>query len=399
MPATTFASFLSDHSLRCKVLFLGLFICWLPSTLFAQTTEQDSLHRLQLFFTGDIMGHGPQIRSAQLVKNKSFDYTPCFRYVEPIIKRADLAIGNLEVTLPGKPPYQGYPLFRSPDALADALCLAGFDFLSTANNHSNDGGKNGVIHTIDALQQQHFYQTGTFKNSEERDLFYPLIVYKNQFKLAFLNYTYDTNKIPTRPPTMVNEIDTALIRSDMQEAVKLQPDLIIVLMHWGLEYKLKESKKQRRLADWLFSQGADLIIGSHPHVVQPIKEKELLRGEERKKVLVSYSLGNFISNQQKPNTDGGLALEVELLKHKRTAKTTIGKYAYLPIWRYVHSDKKGKKTFFALPVSAFEEKAFPGMPAKDRKAMLQFAKNIRAHLGEEGERKLKGWSESEDKEK
>ena len=367
MTFSTIAFFLSGHSIRHKAFFLGILFWGILSTLSAQHTSTDSLHRLQLFFAGDIMGHGPQIKSAQLVKNESYDYTPCFRYVGPIIKQADLAIGNLEVTLPGKPPYRGYPLFRSPDALASALRLAGFDFLATSNNHSNDGGKNGVIHTIDALRQQHFYQTGTFKNSEERDIFYPLIVYKNQFKLAFLNYTYDTNKIPTRPPTMVNEIDTALIRKDMQEAVKLQPDLIIVLMHWGLEYQLKESKKQRRLANWLFRQGADLIIGSHPHVVQPIKEQEVSIGEERKKVLVSYSLGNFISNQQKPNTDGGLALEVELLKHKRTGETTIGKYEYLPIWRYVHSDKKGKKTFFALPVSAFEEKLSPECQPKTEK--------------------------------
>ena len=386
--STVFACFLPSRSLCYKALLFSLLLYSFSPGLFAQAPEQDSLHRLQLFFTGDIMGHGPQIHSAQLVKNKSYDYTPCFQYVAPIIQRADLAIGNLEVTLPGKAPYRGYPLFRSPDALADALRAAGFDFLSTSNNHSNDGGKAGVIHTIDALQSNHFYQTGTFKNSEERDISYPLIVYKNQFKLAFLNYTYDTNKIPTRPPTMVNEIDTTLIRKDLLEAVKLQPDLIIVLMHWGLEYQLKESKKQRRLANWLFELGADLIVGSHPHVVQPIKEKKLSRGGKEKKGLVSYSLGNFISNQQKPNTDGGLALEVELLKHKQTAETTIGKYQYLPIWRYVHSDKKGKKTFFALPVSDFEEKPFPGMPAEDRKAMLQFAKNIRAHLGKEGERKL-----------
>lgn len=372
------------NNLKQKSIFL--FILLIPIFAFTQEAN-DSVQHLQLFFTGDIMGHGPQIKSAELVRNKSYDYESCFQYVKPIVEEADLAIGNLEVTLPGKPPYTGYPRFRSPDDLAEALRKSGFDLLVTSNNHSNDGGKKGVIHTIDALRTNQFYQTGTFKNERERDLYYPLIAYKNGFKLAFLNYTYDTNGIPTRPPTMVNEIDTTLMNTDLKEAQKLQPDYIIVLMHWGLEYQMKESKKQSRLADWLFKNGADMIIGSHPHVVQPIYEKEFERDGQSQKSLICYSLGNFISNQQKPNTDGGIAVEVHLSKNKNSGKVRVKDYSYLPIWRYVHSDKKGKKTFFALPVAAFEETPFPGMPANDRKAMLKFAKKIRKHLGSEKERK------------
>jgi len=195
---------------------------------------QDSTASLKLLFVGDVMGHGPQIRSAELVKNKSYNYEPNFKYVAPIIEAADLAIGNLEVTLPGKPPYQGYPQFRSPDDLAKALRLAGFDMMVTSNNHSNDAGKNGVIETINTLKEYGFYQTGTFKNQKEKDWFYPLIVYKDNFKLAFLNYTYDTNGIPTRPPTVVNLIDSKKIEKDMEMARSLKPDAIIVLMHWGL---------------------------------------------------------------------------------------------------------------------------------------------------------------------
>ncbi len=343
---------------------------------------QDSTASLKLLFVGDVMGHGPQIRSAELVKNKSYNYEPNFKYVAPIIESADLAIGNLEVTLPGKPPYQGYPMFRSPDDLAKALRLAGFDMMVTSNNHSNDAGKTGVIETINTLKDYGFYQTGTFKNQKEKDWFYPLIVYKNNFKLAFLNYTYDTNGMPTKAPTVVNLIDPVQIKKDMEVARSLKPDAIIVLMHWGLEYKLIESPKQRKLAKQIFDWGADLIIGSHPHVIQPIKNSDLMEKDSLiKKRVITYSLGNFISNQTKPNTDGGLMFEIELLKNLKTNKLTLGNHAYIPVWRYIHKDKKGKATFHVIPVSAFEnEENVLKMASNKWKAMLRFASKTRKHL-------------------
>jgi len=343
---------------------------------------QDSTASIKLLFVGDVMGHGPQIRSAEIVKNKSYDYEPNFKYVAPIIESADLAIGNLEVTLPGKPPYQGYPRFRSPDDLAKALRLAGFDMMVTSNNHSNDAGKLGVIETINTLKEYGFYQTGTFKNQEEKDWFYPLILYKNNFKIAFLNYTYDTNGLPTRAPTVVNLIDSEQIKEDMTMARALKPDAIIVLMHWGLEYQLIESEKQRKLAKNIFEWGADLIIGSHPHVIQPIKEVQLAEenGSVKKRV-ITYSLGNFISNQTKTNTDGGLMFEVSLHKDLKTNQLSIGEHHYIPVWRYIHKDKNGKATFHALPVSAFEETENVLKMAPNKwKAMLNFAKKTRKHL-------------------
>ena len=231
---------------KYSFLFGFLFFAFTLSTA-QQSYSSDSIARLNLLFVGDIMGHGPQIKSAEIIENEQYDYLPCFKYIRPVIEQADLAIGNLELTLPGKPPYQGYPQFRSPNELAYALRVSGFDMLVTSNNHSNDAGKLGVINTISTLKNYTFYQTGTFKNSEEKELFYPLIVYKNGFKLAFLNYTYGTNGLSTKAPTIVNLIDTTLIKNDMKLAQQLNPDAIIVMMHWGLEYKLVESSKQRML--------------------------------------------------------------------------------------------------------------------------------------------------------
>ena len=372
------------NSFQFKKYFFSLllFLFFLGTNVFAQI-QSDSTSKINLLFVGDVMGHDPQIESAEIVKNESYNYEPCFQYVKPIIDKADLAIANLEVTLPGKPPYRGYPQFRSPNELALGLRLAGFDMLATANNHSNDAGKKGVINTISTIKDYGFYQTGTFKNQEDRELHYPLIVYKKGFKIAFLNYTYGTNGIKTRPPVIVNYIDEKLIEEDMKLAHQLKPDAIIVITHWGKENNYIENEKQRKLAKKIFNWGADLIIGMHPHVVQPIREMEIVQKDSTiKKTLVTYSLGNFISGQTTPNTEGGFMFEVTLEKDKKTNKVTLGEHHYIPVWRYVYQKSKKKSTYFALPISAFENGngKHIGMDEENQKAINAFAKKTRKHL-------------------
>ena len=200
------------------LLITSFFVKEQPQKKIENRISKAEEQEIKLMFVGDIMGHGPQIKSAEIVKEEVYDYRPCFEYVRPILQEADLAIGNLEVTLPGKPPYHGWPNFRSPDDLADGLWYAGFDLLTTSNNHSNDAGKNGVINTIKTLKEKGFYHTGTYRNALEKDLTHPLIVYKKGFKLAFLNYTYGTDLKKHRPPTVVNLIDCVLYTSDAGDA-------------------------------------------------------------------------------------------------------------------------------------------------------------------------------------
>lgn len=347
----------------------------------AQDSIPGNPWQLKLLFVGDIMGHGSQIESATIGKNQ-YDYNPCFEYIAPILQQADLAIGNLELTLPGKPPYQGYPQFRSPKALAPALRNAGFDLLVTANNHSNDSGLEGVLNTISTLEEYGFYQTGTFKNQETRDAFYPLLIYKNGFRLAFLNYTYDTNGIPTRAPSIVNEIKEDQIEKDMAVARQLQPDAIIVIMHWGLEYQLQENVKQQALAQKLADWGADLIIGAHPHVVQPIETiTTFLPDSTEKMVPIAYSLGNFISGQIKANTDGGLIVEITIQKDTTTGAVTLAQPQYLPVWRWVQKHLDGKRTYRVVPISPYESNAnLINMNATEHAAMFRFAKATRKNL-------------------
>lgn len=364
----------------------------------SQLSAQD---KLKMIFVGDIMGHGPQIESAAIEPNKLYDYSPCFRFIAPLLEQSDLAIGNLELTLPGKPPYTGYPTFKSPDELPLALRAAGFDLLVTANNHSNDGGLIGVQNTIKTLEKNGFYQTGTFIDSSHRAALYPLIVYKGNFKLAFLNYTYGTNGIPNHKPSVVNLIDEKAIKADIDAAKAHKPDAIITVVHWGDEYQLAENERQRALAQKMLNWGSTMVIGAHPHVVQPIKNYPLqeTNGATRNGLVV-YSMGNFISAQTKTYTDIGLMVEIELEKKVSiqesavsNPQTMISKVEYIPVYRYIYRPAAGKPVYMTVPVAAFENgemQAQLPMPEATRVAMKQSADVIRKNLTQHGavERKV-----------
>lgn len=278
------------------VFFLCLFL--LP------ITAQD---RLTLLFVGDLMQHGPQIKAAQCASG--YDYSDCFKHVKQEISAADLAIGNLEVTLGGKP-YTGYPAFSAPDEYLHAIKKAGFDILLTANNHCLDRRKKGLERTILLLDSLNIPHAGTYINQEERDGHYPLLVEKNGFRIVFLNYTYGTNGIEVTPPNVVNYIDKEQMKEDIRVARSLRPDAIIACMHWGIEYRSLPERSERELSEWLIHQGVDHVIGSHPHVLQPMEVRKDDSSPARH--VVVYSLGNFISNMSKENTDGGAMVKLEL---------------------------------------------------------------------------------------
>ena len=317
-----------------------------------QALEIDHKNTYELVFVGDIMSHQNQITSAYNSQTKTYDYTSWFEAIEPILKRADWSFGNLELTLAAKPPYTGYPCFRSPDTLSYFLKDAGFDVIVTANNHSNDNGAYGLQHTLESLSKVGLFYTGTFRDSTERADNYPLILEKGagtrRFRLAVLNFTYGTNGIPTKKPQVVNLMDSLQIRQDLIKAKAAQPDLILALVHWGDEYQLLEQAKQRHWAKWLRAEGVDLVIGGHPHVVQPMYYDTLASGNRG---FVAYSLGNYISNQERPHTDIGILLSVKVQKDFDKQKTDIVEVSYLPVWRRI--ERLGSKiedwVYRALP--------------------------------------------------
>ena len=295
-----------------------------------------------LLFAGDLMQHKPQIDAAHR-SDGSYDYSGVFDEMAPEIKKADIAIANFEVTL-GGPPYKGYPQFCAPDEYLQAAIDCGFDVLTTCNNHSVDTYARGIRRTIEMMDSFGVQHLGTYVDEADRAAKYPFVIEKNGIRICLLNYTYGTNGIPVPKPCVVNLIDTAVIAKDIARAKAMKPDVIIAIPHWGDEYQLLPNKAQRDLADWLFAHGVDHIVGGHPHVVEPIE----VRNINGVRHLLAYSLGNFVSNQSRPNTDGGTMVEMTLTKTDgHTALTDCG-YTLYWVSRPVTS---GKHNYRVLPSS------------------------------------------------
>jgi poly-gamma-glutamate synthesis protein (capsule biosynthesis protein) len=319
----------------------------LLALFFSLAAHAQDTTRLRLLFVGDIMQHDSNIAAAFTSSTNQYDYSSCFEYVAPIVKSADLAIGNLELTLAGKP-FKGYPQFSAPDELAIELKRIGFDVLVTANNHSVDRGRKGIERTIKKLDSLEILHTGTFKDTSDRKLKYPLLLEKNGFRLSLLNYTYGTNGIPIPRPGMVNLIDTVQIKKDIVSAKQQLSDAIIVFFHWGDEYQSLPNKEQKRLTTLCFREGVKIVIGSHPHVLQPMEWRK------QSDQFVVYSLGNFISGQRPRYRDGGAMvwLELEKVKNDSISSTSIQNATYELEW--VQKTNDATKNFVMLPFRYFE---------------------------------------------
>jgi poly-gamma-glutamate capsule biosynthesis protein CapA/YwtB (metallophosphatase superfamily) len=336
-------------------------------------------NQLTIVFTGDIMGHDGQIKGAYDDASGKYNYEPTFRYISDYISDADISVGNFEVTLAG-PPYKGYPQFSSPDELAIEAKKVGFDIMAMANNHALDGGEKGFLRTLMMMDSLDFFHMGTYRDSLEKGSSYPLIIDRNNFRIAFLNYTYGTNGLTIRPPNIINRIDTAQINSDIFKANLISPDFIIVFIHWGIEYERQENSSQRKLAAFMFEKGVDIIIGSHPHVVQPYSEMRIDK-DTSKVYPVVYSLGNLVSNQRDRYRDGGIIAEIHLSKQSGTG--VIDSIQYLPYWVWRTDNPNSRSTFHILPISYYE--IYPDtldLNTDDISRMKQFATDTRQHMTE-----------------
>lgn len=310
------------------------------------TPAVDTVVKATLAFVGDLMCHSTQYEMAQ-VGPDSFDFYPCFAEIKPYISSADFALGNLETTLSGKKPWTGYPQFNSPDAYLDAIVDAGFDFLVTSNNHSLDTKEAGLMRTLEQVRARGVGSTGTHDTQEDRDSI--RVVDVKGIRLAILDYTYGTNglPIPEGKPWTVNLIDTALIRQDIAAARQTTADLVVVCLHYGAEYKREPDPYQRSVVKHVQACGADLIIGGHPHVVQPMEYYKTAPGAKLDTGFVAWSLGNFISNQYNRYTDSGVILNLELSKDPKNDSIYISDASYLPTW--VWRGRGTKKIHVILP--------------------------------------------------
>lgn len=335
----------------------------------SKTFSTDSTSTITISFVGDLMCHTPQMDYSRVGKD-SFDFKPVFREVKRFLSKSNITIGNLETTIAGRENgYSGYPLFNSPDEYLDALQDAGFDILITSNNHSIDRGKKGVIRTIEKIQSRGMNSIGTYKSQHDRD---SLRIFEiNGITIALLAYTYglNGNYISKDEKFLVNIIDTNVIKLDIENARRKNADVVLIYFHFGEEYQRKPNAYQKEIVKCAINSGADFIIGSHPHVIQPA---EYFSSDKNKvgKGIIAYSLGNFLSNQRWRYSDCGTILTVALSRNITNKQIRLSNVSILPTWVYKGRIEE-KEQFVILPIDT-SMSSIPNFISKaDKQRMLQ----------------------------
>lgn len=277
---------------------------------------------------GDILLHDRVYKDADT--GSGYDFSDMFAPVKEMLSNPDFTIANQESIAAGSDlGLSSYPSFNSPYEISDTLQNVGIDLVTLANNHSLDKGEKGILRAIDYYNKIGMPYVGINKNEE--DARRNRIIKINGINIGFLSYTYGTNgiPIPDGKDYLVNYLDDHKITQDIKD-LRDKVDLILINAHWGLEYKRNPSDEQRRLAKLMAEAGADIIIGHHPHVLQPIEWIE----SDKNQTLVVYSLGNFISGQQNDYKDIGGMVRIEITKEssaKGTA-TTISDVMFTPTY-------------------------------------------------------------------
>ena len=278
---------------------------------------------LSILFMGDVMQHRQQLHSALIpgtdsTLSSSYDYSSYFAHVQHFIDEADFTVANMEFCL-GGPPYTGYPSFSAPEALAEEAAEAGIDLFLCANNHICDKGRRGLVSSLEKYEKIGVPVTGVYRDSLDEQKHNPYIAELGGVRVAFINFTYGTNGIRVPEPFIVNMMDKEKVREAFVMAREKEADIIIALPHWGQEYTTVPDSRQREWAEFLLECGADAVIGSHPHVVQPVEFP------------VAYSMGNFISNMSLRNTELGLMIILKIAVTSYGDSYVAGLEA-VPVW-------------------------------------------------------------------
>lgn len=342
----------------------------------------DPVVRFTLVAVGDMMAHTPQLLSAKT--SGGYDFSGCFAPVASRIGEADLAVGNLETVLAGGT-YTGYPSFNSPDAYAEAAIAAGFDVLTTANNHTLDRGPSGITTTLDALDRFGVLHTGTARSAGEDAR--ACIAEAEGMRVAVIAYTYGMNglTVPGDKPWMVNTIDSQKMAADVRAARESGADIVVVSIHNGVEYQRQPTEAQTKLERAMVDAGADVVLGSHPHVIQPMEMVEAAgSAESTRTAFVIHSLGNFLSNQRERYRDTGLIVRLEFEKNLTTGATSLVCVEYVPVW-VDDTLEGGKAGHRVLPIAdVLGDPMYPGVSEPERVKLRQAWDDTSTHLGSVG---------------
>ena len=311
---------------------------------------------------GDIMSHKDNLTAAYNPKTKTYDFSDCFQYIAPELKNSDLVIGNFETVTAGlKEVYSSYPSFNTPDEILKAIASSGFDVLSTANNHCLDRGVAGLARTIKLIQENGMINVGSSIDGKNKYVTKEI----NGIKVSILSYTYAFNSNDSKLSKKnieqyLSPINEAQIKKDIQSVRSQGTDAVIVIMHWGNEYQRQPSTYQTALAKKIFEWGGDIILGSHPHVVQ---KSEIMKVNGQNKYVI-YSMGNIVSGYRRtdtgkrPNkiyTEDGVIVKLTIEKDTNN-KVSIKTVNHIPTWLdkyYVN----GKPVFRILPIPSSDFKA------------------------------------------
>lgn len=320
-----------------------------------EPVEPTEPSELTLIATGDYMIHLTQYLEAYNADTGTYDFNEYTEHLIDIVSKADLAVVNFEGTLAQELyPLGGYPLFNAPDSVLDPLVNAGFNVVATSNNHTLDSRLDGVVSTIDAIEARGLSVFGTHKEDTD-DI---LVKEVDGIKVAFLSYTYGFNGLevqytPEQIKQYLEPMDEIEMEKDIRKAEEIA-DITVVYPHWGNEYHREPSEYQVELAHKMVDWGADLILGSHPHVIQP---SEIVQKDGLDKFII-YSMGNFVSNQRTETLDNhyteqGVLLEFVIEKNADEA-AVIKDVSLHPTW--VNRQRvDGRLSYQILPTAKFVE--------------------------------------------
>lgn len=311
------------------------------TTLSNKNTKQDTAEPITFTLTslGDTLCHNTQYWDAYNSKIDEYDFSYVYEDIKNYTLSSDITIVSLETTFAGKEKgYSNYPTFNTPDSLATALKDIGVDVVSLAGNHALDYGYTGLCRTIDVFNNIGLSHLGTYKTAEDQEKI--LIKDVKGVKIAFINYTYGTNGIPlpSGKDFCVNLIDKDFIKKQINQAKEQNVDMIVACMHWGTEYRTTANSEQKDLANFLFENGVDVILGNHPHVLEPMEKKTItLQDGTTKDVFVVYALGNFTADQRDEITRDSAILNLTITKNS-DGKISIDKVNYVPIYMYKNTN-------------------------------------------------------------
>ncbi len=352
-----------------------------PEPIPVEAPQQPVTETINLLAAGDCLMHNTQIWSGER-EDGTYNFDFFFSEVAPIIQSADYASTCFEAPMAGPSTgYTNYPRFNSPDAAADAFKKAGFDLIVTANNHAFDRDYLGAMRTLQVLHQAGLDTVGTYASMSDSQSF--LIKNLKGVKVGYLAYSYGTNgiSVPEDKRYCFNFLEEDRVLADIQR-LRPQVDILMLILHWGVEYQTRPETWQEEMAHRFLSAGADVILGSHPHVIQTM---EVVPDGDTNKYVI-YSMGNFISHQNGIERNSGIILNLKFIKYFDIGVTELVKVDYVPTYSHAYYDENGQRKFRVVAVEPCIEGIIDGsepyLTEADLPTLKEILASTRGQLGE-----------------